>query len=249
MFAKHDRPAAHALAVVGLEALLQVVVRNLDRAARQLLERGRRPDRIAHVLILRDALLFRGRLESTCRCPACRPCRRRRRACAAWAISSLRSCSVTVELCLGERLLQQQVRDFDVQHFLAVSQQAFLGQFRVRNLLAVDRGHNARHLCAQLRIVPHVLHRRGVLQFLEQLAGHVAELAFADLLGQLVADRFHRHVAGRHWPSHFRIANCSPTGMIDEIWFGCMREHFASRWPDRPRDGESAGSGRRCSRC
>ena len=36
-----------------------------------------------------------------------------------------------------------------------------------------------------------------VLQLLEELAGDVAELAFLDAIGQLVANRFDRHVSSR----------------------------------------------------
>ena len=72
------------------------------------------------------------------------------------------------DIRLGQRLLQQQVRNLDVEHLFAVPQQALFGQLLVGNRLAVDRGHDARHLGAKLRIVPDVLNGRRLLKLLEQ---------------------------------------------------------------------------------
>ncbi len=76
--------------------------------------------------------------------------------------------------------------------------QAFVGQFRVRDLLAVDRGDDARHLGAKLRVVPNVLHGRGILQLLEEFAGDIAQLAFVDAFGQLVCTDFQRNITSRN---------------------------------------------------
>ena len=176
---------------------MHVVVADLDRAVGQLLEGCRRPDRIAHVLLFGDALLFRGHLKPLVEVGLAVLVDD------AGQLGGVPNFFVQVlfrhrELCLGERLLQQQMRNLDFEHFLAVPQHAFVGQFLVGNLLAVDRRHDARALLPQLRIVPNVLNRCRVLQFLEQLGRHVAELVFLDAIGELIADACERHVARRN---------------------------------------------------
>ena len=107
------------------------------------------------------------------------------------------SSCVTDLVALLERLLQQPPADRALQHLDAVPLDALLAQLAHRDLAIVDRGGDAGHLPAKLRIVVDVddLTFGTILKLLENVGRRRAELFLHDHLGQpplgLLAIDFH----------------------------------------------------------
>ena len=185
MFAQHDRPAADPLAVVRVVALLQCPSDHLDRAAGELLQRRptARPNHAntaaffspcSSVAILNH--LSKSGLPWASTTPA---------SSAAWAISSSRSCCVTVRFCFASACCSKQMRNLHHQHVVAVPQQTLLGQFLVADRFAVDGGHDARHLLPKLRDCSTRSGSSPRLAIARTGSRHVAELVFLDAIDQL----------------------------------------------------------------
>ena len=180
---KYDGECFDARPIVGFERTLQILLRDLDLAGNEFLQRYRRPYHIVDIQVDRGPIFFLDLLE---------PGRNVRLTVFGQepeAGSRTGDLGVNVRLfhlapSFAKRLLQQPSVDLSRKNFVPMPHHALFRQHGNRNRLTIDRRRHTRHLLSQLRIVVDVDNLGLVLKLPEELRGHCAQFVVANLIRQ-----------------------------------------------------------------